>query len=172
MQVGIELKGLDKLDAKLAKLGKSVGKKALRGAMMKATAKTSRKAKAITPVGHYKKPRKDRTPGTLKKAIQRKTMVGRAQDKHSMALRIRFNRKKAFYWAFVTGGTKPHDLNAGSKKARKQIGFKRQRKSKIKKRLHPGSKGKDILGIAFRLTKRGMEKTFADELAKRIEQAV
>lgn len=172
MQVSMELKGLDQLDTKLAKLGKAVGKKALRGAMMKATAKTSKKAKAITPVGRYKKPRKDRTPGTLKKAIQRKTMVGRSQDNHSMAVRIRFNRKKAFYWAFVTGGTKPHDLNSGSKKSRNQIGFKRNKSSTLKKRLHPGIKGRDILGIAFRLTQRGMEKTFADDLAKRINQAV
>lgn len=171
MQVSVEVKGLKELDAKLAKLGGAVGKKALRGAMMKATAPTNRKAKAIAPVGRYKKPRKDRTPGTLKKAIVRKTMKGRAQDKHTLAVRLRFNQKKAYYWRFVVGGTKAHDLNGGSKRSRRQIGFKSSRKS-VRKRMHPGSKGKDILGIAYRLTKRGMEQTFANELARRIEGAV
>ena len=172
MEFEMQMQGLPELDAKLAKLGKSVGKKVLRGAMMKATAATSRKAKAATPVGVYKRPRKDRTPGTLKKAIQRKTLKGRVQDKHSLAVRLRFNPKKAYYYRFVTGGTKPHDLNAGSKSARRQMGFKRQKSGTLKQRMHPGTKGRDILGIAYRLTKKNMASTFAGELKKRIDEAI
>jgi len=200
MQVSMELNGLDKLDTKLAKLGSAVGKKALRGAMMKATSATTKKAKAITPIGHYKPSKLNskqkhgkRTPGTLRKSIVRKTMVGRIQDNHSMAVRIRFNSKKAYYWLFVTGGTNSHDLNDGSKRAvrrraasyvslksgmsrkaalliNQQVG--RWGKRAKSKRLHPGTKGRDILGIAFRVTKKNMTKVFADDLARRIEKAV
>ena len=169
MQMNIS--GLDVLDKKLAKLDAAVAKKALRGAMLKATLPTQKKAKAITPVGRYKKPRKDRTPGTMKKAVRRRFWIASRTKRFSAAMRVSFRDKKAFYWKWVTGGTKPHDLNSGSKTARKQVGFKRQKASTIKQRMHPGIKGRDVLGIAFRLTRKGMDQRFANELTKRIEQA-
>jgi hypothetical protein len=171
MQVGIKLNGLKELDKKLKKLGAALGKKTLRGAMMKATLPTFKTAKAITPVGVYKQPKKDRTPGTLKASLSRKTMIGRAKDKHTMAVRLRFKSKKAFYWIFATGGVKPHYVTAGSKRARNQIGFKRQRLSKQGRKMHPGHKGLDVLGLAFRINKNKMPNLFATDLAKKINKA-
>lgn len=167
IQVGFKVRGLKELDAKLKKLGKAAGKKALRGAMMFATMPALKKAKAITPVGIYKPVRKDRKSGSLKEALRRRALPGRQKDKYTMAVRLNFNAKKAFYWGFVTGGTKPHNTSRGSKRIRSSAG-RRQRNNN---RMHPGTKGVNVLGVAFRVTKSTMLSRFTSNLVKKIKKA-
>jgi hypothetical protein len=177
MQLSANVSGFEELDKKLSKLEGAMPQKVLSSAMMFALKPTVDSAKSITPVGHYSRSRLNaknksqrRSPGTLKKAISRKRIKPKGRASYTAKVRIRFDSKKAFYWRFVVGGTNPHDLNSGSKRKRNYIGYKRG-KSKLKRRMHPGTKGKDILQIAYRLNRRNIELRFVEKIGRVLQKA-
>lgn len=126
----IHVHGLRELNTTLKGLGPKLARTGLRRAVGAGAAVVRKAVKAAAPVGQYERPRKGRTPGTLKRAVTSAWARERSNSvQQSYVVTVRKGKKQqakgrdAFYWPWVEFGHKvvPRRGKAGGSLYRRRI---------------------------------------------------